>query len=89
MSKLVKYRIFSTKRAKERAHQLAKQHIPLHGECEHCHHADAEVRHHPDYAYPLQVQLLCTVCHSAIHKQGRTHRLKTQGHPFYRKKEVV
>lgn len=53
---------------KKRAHILARS-IPLSGICqkEGC-TAVAEIRHHPDYAKPLEVELLCKSCHYKEHE---------------------
>lgn len=42
--------------------------------CEHCHRKIAKAKlhgHHPDYEKPLEVEWLCTTCHSAEHMRLR------------------
>ena len=44
--------------------------VSLKPECERCKASDKRlVRHHPDYARPLDVITVCDKCHRAIHKE--------------------
>lgn len=57
------------KQRRDTAGQLARQ---LNGSqpeaCSWCGKAAKLVKHHPDYAKPLEVVWLCRVCHAAIHQ---------------------
>ena len=63
------YHLKSIKRYPERriARALAEKNILINNQlCESCKKELAIERHHPDYAKPLKVQLLCMNCHNKI-----------------------
>jgi hypothetical protein len=52
---------------KARADRIARYYVELAKFCELCPNDDvrfAELRHHPDYDYPLVVVSVCSLCHS-------------------------
>lgn len=51
---------------KQAARNLAKKRIPIRP-CDECGSTRNVIRHHDDYARPLDVRCLCRPCHSRIH----------------------
>ena len=49
------------------------------GECDICGTAGSVIAHHPDYAEPLTVVMLCRSCHARVHAEIRRYREKWGG----------
>lgn len=56
-----------THRQQYRAKQISYRLIPLAKECEICGSTEQIERHHRDYGKPLEVLMLCKICHEAYH----------------------
>lgn len=57
--------------SKATARKRAQRAIPL-TECENCGSRKNLQRHHPDHSKPLDVQILCQACHTAVEMQAET-----------------
>lgn len=61
-------------------YKQAQKAVSLEGAaCQECGATTKLQRHHPDYARPLDVEILCATCHSARHtEENRATRLKEE-----------
>ena len=58
---------------KQAARNLAKKRIPIRP-CESCGSERNVIRHHDDYARPLDVRFLCRRCHAFVHGRAGVRR---------------